>query len=150
MKKLSILVLSSLISVGAFANSGTAIKGKKAANVAKSFERVGAFFDCGGGTCGTEVSNIKCEMTGNSVGNRNFACTLTVTEESGENNTLVLFRGHSAAKSIFNALATADNSLLDCGGGTCLLEAENVTVTYSMHAKKNSNKYSVTIIPAND
>jgi uncharacterized protein YdeI (BOF family) len=147
MKKLTITVLTVLISFASLAQADIEVTGQKAKNISKALENAGAYFDCWTGHCGVMVSNLKCEMTGNSIGKRHYSCSFSFEDESNQIKDVTLTK--QAAKTLFNAIAAAAESLKDCGMGQCSVEAEKVS-TSNRNDGKDGTGFRATITPAND
>jgi hypothetical protein len=147
MKKLTISILAVLLSFASLAKAEIEVDGQKAKNLSKALEKAGAFFDCGAGHCGAEVSNLKCEMTGNSIGKRHYTCSFSFEGETNTTKEVSLTK--QMAKTLFNAFASTAESLKDCGMGQCFVEAERVVVLHRNDGKDGTG-FRATITPAND
>ena len=141
MKRIFLTVLS-VVSITTLAHAEISVSGIKAKKIALALEAAGAFFDSGMGKVGTEASEVKCLVTGNSVNQKSYSCTLSVQSETGDMKPVSL-EGKSA-KNLFRALATAGADG-DCGMGKCSAEAQSVNVEYQNSKNPPEESYSASI-----
>ena len=81
MKTILSVVFAVLCSTTAFAGENIQVHGQDAVTLTNLLVKSGAYYDCGGGTCGTTAAELSCSKT--KFVKNGSACTVKVQDELG-------------------------------------------------------------------
>jgi hypothetical protein len=141
----SFLVIA--VSSACFAQSDIDATGTAAKNLFSALQAVGAYVDCGAGTCGTEASEVQCSSNGDSVNEITYECTLFVQNENG--STQKMTTNQSTSQELYSSLLAAGLQP-DCATGTCGVQASLIQTTTSENSAGEAIYLSSITVTTND
>src|SRR4051794_12011878 len=108
----AMLALFLVLPALSFASNVLEVEGTKAAALMKALKQAKVPVFCSEGICTTKATDVQCLLTGHSVGEFHFACTLTAQNKVGALEQLQVEA--QAAEGLQNALEAAGVDQ-DCG-----------------------------------